>query len=463
VPQTTYTENFDGVPAPNLPAGWLTSNSGGGTVFASVTSSADSAPNSVFTPNPIVVGGASLTSPAIPITASAAIVTFRHRYDTEHSFDGGAFEISINGGAFTDILAAGGRFIEGGYNTRLGAIAGNPVSDRPAWSGNSGGFVTAKVQLPAAAAGQNVNLRWLFGSDTNTAGTGWWIDNVQVASSFNCTPGNVKSRADFDGDGRTDLSVYRPSEGNWYLNRSTTGFGVVHWGISTDVPVPDDYDNDGKADTAVFRNGAWFVLQSATGTVTGVNFGTPGDIPQAGDYDGDGRADYAVFRPSSNVWYILASGGSTIINTFGTAGDIPVRGEYNGDGKTDIAVFRPSTNQWWILNSGFFVSVSTYTFGTSGDKPVPADYDGDNRDDIAIYRPSTGQWWSIKSSDGGVTLVTFGISTDIPVPGDYDGDGRDDQAIYRNGQWWLNRSTAGVTALNFGLATDTPIPAKYIP
>jgi hypothetical protein len=462
VPQTTYAENFDGVTSPNLPAGWLTATSGVGTLFTTVTTSADSAPNSVFTPNPTAVGGATLTSPAIAITASAAAVTFRHRYDTEHSWDGGTFQISINGGAFTDILAAGGRFIEGGYDTWLGAATGNPNTDRAAWSGNSNGFVTTKLQLPAAAAGQNVNLRWLFGSDTNTASVGWWIDSVQVAGNYTCTAPTVKSRADFDGDGKTDTSVFRPSDGNWYLNRSTAGFAAVNWGIATDIPTPGDFDGDGKADTAVFRpsNGTWYVLNSSNSTFSFVNFGLNGDVPQSGDYDGDGRDDAAVFRPSNNVWYALGSAGSTFVTSFGTAGDVPVRGDYNGDGLCDIAIFRPSTNQWWISSSS---GVSATNFGTGGDKPVPADYDGDNKQDIAIYRPSNGQWWMLASSNGAVSAFAFGNSTDIPVPGDYDGDGRDDQAIYRNGQWWLNRSTAGIAVINFGLASDTAIPAKYIP
>lgn len=277
----------------------------------------------------------------------------------------------------------------------------------------------------------------------------------------------VKSRADFDGDGKTDLSVFRPSEGNWYLNRSTAGFTVLNLGSGTDTLVPGDWDGDGMADTAVFRPNAtpgnpdYWILQSSTSTVVNKEWGTTGDTPQIGDYDGDGKADVAIFRPSSNAWYIQYSGGGSVVFPFGATGDIPAQADYNGDGKTDIAVFRPSSNQWWIANSGG--SVSVVTFGSAGDKPVPADYDGDNKDDIAVFRPSTGQWWTLQSATGTFTVNTFGNSTDVVVPGDYDGDGKDDRAIYRNGQWWLDRSTAGISVGNFGISTDTPIPTRYIP
>lgn len=277
----------------------------------------------------------------------------------------------------------------------------------------------------------------------------------------------VRSRADFDGDGKTDLSVFRPSEGNWYLNRSTEGFTALNLGLGTDTLVPGDWDGDGKADTAVFRpdatpgNPDYWILQSSTSTVVNKEWGTTGDTPQIGDYDGDGKADAVIFRPSTNTWYVSNSGGGSAVVPFGAAGDIPAQADYNGDGKTDIAIFRPSTNQWWIANSGGSISVAT--FGAAGDKPVPADYDGDNKDDIAVFRPSTGQWWTLQSATGTVTVSSFGNSTDVAVPGDYDGDGKDDRAIYRNGQWWLDRSTAGIVVGNFGLSTDTPIPTRYIP
>jgi len=278
-----------------------------------------------------------------------------------------------------------------------------------------------------------------------------------------------RSRADFDGDGKSDLSVFRPSSGDWYLNRSTAGFQVLHWGVSTDSIVPGDYDGDAKTDVAVFRPSAtggvpdFYVLNSATSTVTALEWGTTGDVPVVGDYDADGKADFAIWRPSTGVWYILRSTAGFTFATLGNPTDIPLSADMDGDGKNDVVVYRPGTNQWiGTYSAGGFINT---VFGNPGDKVVPADYDGDFKDDFAVYRPSTGQWVIYLSNSGSTSTTSFGVSTDVPVPGDYDGDGQDDIAVYRpsTGTWYGIRSTTGLFVAPFGVSTDIPVASKYIP
>lgn len=134
-------------------------------------------------------------------------------------------------------------------------------------------------------------------------------------------------KADFDGDGGTDLSVFRPSEGRWYTTDSGTGTVVAtSFGLSGDLPAPGDYDGDGRTDLAVFRpsNGGWFINRSTAGPVT-VFFGLNGDTPVPGDYDKDGKTDIAVYRSSVGGWYIQQSSNSAVrTEFFGLSGDIPI-------------------------------------------------------------------------------------------------------------------------------------------
>lgn len=468
-PANTGSENFDAVSVPNFPAGWTAVSVSSGINFVTSSAASSSAPNSAFAQEPSSVGGGTdLTSPSYSITASAAQMSFRHSYNTEGGWDGGVLEISIGGGAFQDILAAGGEFLEGGYDSTLGANStNNPLSGRAAWSGDSGGFKTTVVRLPAAAAGQNVQFKWRLGSDDNTASVGWFVDTVQVSGQYNCaapTSSGAK-RADFDGDGKTDLSVFRSTAGDWYVQRSTAGFWATHFGTSGDVITPSDYDGDGKTDIAIFRpaSGLWAVFNSGASTVTLASFGTNGDIPQAADMDGDGRSEMTVFRPSTGVWYwnSTSTGAFNAFN-FGTNGDKPVISDYDGDHKADPAVFRPSTGTWYVWRSAT-ASLYAVGFGLISDMPVNADYDRDGKADIAVWRPSNGTWYWLRSGDSQFSAMSFGISGDIPVPGDYDGDGSYDQAVYRSGTWYIMGSTSGFQAASFGLSADTPAPKGYIP
>ncbi len=298
-----------------------------------------------------------------------------------------------------------------------------------------------------------------FGEDEDgelyVVGLGGTIDKVL---------GNRPS-ADFDGDLQTDISVFRPSDGNWYIrNSGNANTSVVNFGLPGDIPVTKDFDGDLRADIAVFRpsNGTWYYLRSSDSTVGGVNFGLDGDIPVAGDYDGDGRADFTVFRPSTGVWYTLrTTDGGFSAAAFGLNGDIPTGGDFDGDGRFDIALFRPSNGVWYRINSSNG-SVVINPFGLNGDIPVAADYDGDTISDIAVFRPSTGVWYMLRSLNNSVQILNWGSNGDIPAVGDYDGDSIDDVAVFRpsTGVWYVRRSSnATFLILQFGLDGDLPIPS----
>ena len=280
---------------------------------------------------------------------------------------------------------------------------------------------------------------------------------------------------DFDGDGRSDLSVFRPTEGNWFIQQSNNGFTGLQFGVATDKLTPVDFDGDGKTDVAVWRENSanpgfsyFYIFNSADNTFRGEQFGKPGDDPSiVGDFDGDGKADPAVYRNAtggqpSAFYYRPSSQPGIDFNTilWGADGDKPMRGDFDGDGKQDAAVFRPSNNTWYILQSSN--NQPRYdSWGASTDKFVPADYDGDGKTDLAVFRDGT--WYIKQSSDNQQRFEPFGLNTDKLVPADYDGDGKTDVAVYRNGTWYiLQSSNANLNAQPFGAGTDTPVPSAFI-
>jgi len=275
---------------------------------------------------------------------------------------------------------------------------------------------------------------------------------------------------DFDGDGKTDVSIFRPGTSAewWYLRSSDNGVRAAGFGTVGDQPAPADFTGDGKTDIAFFRpsTGQWFVIRSEDSSFYGFPFGGLGDVPVPADYDGDGKADAAVFRPSSGTWFILRSSDSGVtIAQFGVSTDNPIPADYDGDGKADLAVQRPNGaagTEWWILRStaGLFAA----TFGSPGDKAVIGDWTGDGKADVGFFRPSTGSWFVLRSEDVSFFSFPFGTATDTPAPGDYDGDGKIDAAVFRSstGQWFVNRSSGGVDISSFGSAGDQPVAGAYV-
>lgn len=233
--------------------------------------------------------------------------------------------------------------------------------------------------------------------------------------------------ADYDGDGKTDLGTWNPSSGTWQLQRSSDNARTVltwgktnrtKWAFHQDVPVPADFDGDGRADIAFWRQmtGDWHILYSSKNhdrtDAAVLHFGVAGDVPVQADYDGDSKADLAVFRPSENRWYIRSSKtGETRTEDFGIAGtDLLVPTDYTGDGKADIAVYRRGT--WFVLNSETN-ETEPFEFGFADARPVPGDYDSDGKIDFAVYR--SGTWYVYETSTPRLLTYKFGNETDIPL------------------------------------------------
>jgi hypothetical protein len=293
--------------------------------------------------------------------------------------------------------------------------------------------------------------------------------SLVVSGIVNTPPPTSRPQFDFDGDAKTDLSIFRPAQAEWwYLRSSDGGNRAFQFGTASDRIAPADFTGDGKTDLAYFRNstGQWFVLRSEDSSFFAFPFGANNDVPVPADFDADGKADPAVYRPSNQTWYVAKSTGGTDIVGFGSAGDVPVAADYDGDNKADIAIYRPNASgggQWWMLRSSN-QSVFATVFGASTDRIVPGDYTGDGKADMAFWRPANGSWYILRSEDLSFFSFPFGANGDTPVPGDYDGDGRNDAAVYRpsTATWYANRTTGGTLIQQFGILNDIPLPSAYV-
>jgi hypothetical protein len=296
------------------------------------------------------------------------------------------------------------------------------------------------------------------------------IGTAAALRGFAIRTGSASGRTalDFDGDGKTDYSLFRLSNNFQIISRSSdSSFYWYPFGTPTDVQSPGDFDGDGRADTAVWRpeNGVWYVRRSSDGAVQFYQFGLNGDEPVARDYDGDGKTDFAVVRRTGGqmIWYINLSATNTFrVEVFGLDSDVTAPGDYDGDGRFDLGTFRDGT--FYALRSTLgFTSVN---WGESGDLVVPGDYDGDGKTDFAVIRQGTNYtWYILRSSDGGFSAPQLGNKPDYSAPGDYDSDGRTDVADWSQseGVVYFQRSSTGTfTTAQFGQNGDFPLAAYDI-
>ena len=243
----------------------------------------------------------------------------------------------------------------------------------------------------------------------------------------------IDDSGDYNGDGSSDIAIFRDSSGLWSIRNLTR----IHFGTASDFSAPADYNGDGTTDIAVFRpnSGLWAIRNMSR-----FHTGKIGDVPVPGDYNGDAIAEAGLFRGSSGLWAI-----SNLTRVyFGSGGDAAAPGYYDTDAAKDIAIFRPSTGMWAGRD------LTRFYFGSGADYLVPGDYNGDGKWQGGIFRPSSGLW-SIRNT----TRICLEGASYKPAPADYNGDGIDDAGIFRDstGMW----SVRDLTRVHFGSTGDIPV------
>lgn len=221
-------------------------------------------------------------------------------------------------------------------------------------------------------------------------------------------------RGDFDGDGIVDAGLMTVLGGfyYYYVNLSKGGLLATSWGLSGDYVVIGDYNGDGRDQIAVWRpsDGNWYILDENLSPSV-IQWGLPGDIPVPGDFNGDGTTDPAVWRPSTGTWW-LRNGTSTsdtepVGQQWGLPGDIPVHGWYGNDKKAKFVVWRPSDGTWYVNDPS--AGITMQQWGLPGDIPLSTDHNGDGTTDFTIYR--NGVWYH-NHRNGQTNAVGWGIPGD---------------------------------------------------
>ena len=352
--------------------------------------------------------------------------------------------------------------------------------EQPPSQPNGGGFnssfsVNSVTAANPLAPGASINVRFLLGIQQpgkylfriNGEALPSATQSVYLLTGDTDLGGEyeMNAKGDYDGDGMTDLAVWKPTTGNWTAIKSAAGPNISQvLGQNGDLPAAGDYDRDGVTDLAVFRpaNTTWYIRRSSNNTTFTRQFGQATDVPAPGDFDGDGKTDLAVYRPSNGTFfYIQSSDDTQKSKKWGKTGDLPVPGSYDNDRKTDFAIFRPGDHTWHVLKSTNNMAL-TVTLGNNGDVPIPGDYDGNGLDDFATFNPATVLWSILLNGPNTTKVFAFGASGDIPQPGDYDGDGLCDYAVWEpsTGNWYVVKSSVGlIITKKLGSNGDVPVAA----
>jgi uncharacterized delta-60 repeat protein len=216
----------------------------GGCGWNTINNASHTGTFSAFAPD---VGGVSdqqltLGTPiVVPAGALSAALTFWHRFGFESSggtnFDGAVLEMSTNGGsAWQD---AGPSIIGGGYNGTIGGNFGNmnPLNGRQGWVQTSPNSFTQVTVNLLPFAGQSVAFRYREGTDTSTASSGWWIDDVRVDITNYCTtPTNTPTNTPSTTPTASPTPTCTP--GNAFVNGDLESGALTPWNVNNNAPPP---------------------------------------------------------------------------------------------------------------------------------------------------------------------------------------------------------------------------------
>jgi hypothetical protein len=313
------------------------------------------------------------------------------------------------------------------------------------------------------------------------------------------------SKLDFNNDGLRDIAVWIPPANatdpgrlrvllSPSFSQSAGSMIDTTFGRLGDLPVPMDYNTDGRTDFGIFQpgNGAarndptnttgywrWCITSTtpASTNCSGIGqtscssgqpckaYGVRSDVPVAGlEFDGALPNEFSVYRASSGTWYWANASGS--INTqrnIGNAktGSIPLAGLYDGDFLTDIVVYQPTnatyyyrrSEQAWntvgnrAMGAKFIPNPSGSSIDRSGAIPMPM-YRGlticspgcfqYSRRTFSLFFPADGTWNTLWDPFGTGPLdapCPYGIGgSDQPFTGfnrDPFPDMRSDMGVYR--------------------------------
>jgi hypothetical protein len=316
------------------------------------------------------------------------------------------------------------------------------------WTGWGSKLVASDLDPSAANHGAAVALS----GDGRTALVGGYFNDRLQGGAWLYT---AVAPADFDGDGASDRTVFRPSNGVWYSRFAGGSSVATVFGSVSDLVVASDFDGDMKTDIATWSApGWWRIVPSSQQIVRQVFWGGHGDIPLAGDVDGDRKSDLVAWR--AGWWYVKHSTGAVTSTSWGIPGDQPFLADFDGDHRDDFVIYRPNEGVWFVaLAAG---GTQTFEWGLVGDIPVVGDWDRDGRADRGIFRPSTGEWY-ISGSAGGTAVVQWGTVGDIPSGLDLDGDGYSDFTLWRpsNGVWYTRLSSGGTATVQWGTDGDVVV------